>query len=82
MLCRLRPHVSKTCGHSFSEQAIRAFLKDSHGAAKKCPASGCNQMITMSDLEHNTNLEKKVKLAERRARQQEESDDDDDEVIE
>ena len=72
---------SKICGHSFSEQAIREFIKDGRGQKLMCPASGCNKPISMGDLDYDKALEKKAKLAERRAQRQHENSDDD-EVIE
>ncbi|KAF7982922.1 hypothetical protein HWV62_25204 [Athelia sp. TMB] len=77
----IKPMTSKICGHSFSEQAIREFMKDGRGQKLVCPASGCNKPISMGDLEYDKALEKKAKLAERRAQRQHENSDDD-EVIE
>ena len=69
---------SKKCKHSFSEKAIRDFLRR---GPQKCPAAGCTQMIANADIEPNKSLEKKVKAYERRKRMQEE-DSGDEEVIE
>ncbi|KIJ64447.1 hypothetical protein HYDPIDRAFT_28392 [Hydnomerulius pinastri MD-312] len=74
------PMTSEVCKHSYSEVAIRDYLKSARGG-KPCPASGCNNKITMDQLKADKDLEKRVKLAARRAQRQEE-DSDADEVIE
>jgi hypothetical protein len=48
---------------------------------KRCPASGCNQMICLNDLKPNKELERKVKANQRRAQRREE-DQDAEEIVE
>lgn len=48
---------------------------------KKCPASGCNQMICLNDLKPDKELERKVKANQRRAQRREE-DQDAEEIVE
>ncbi|KAH9179339.1 hypothetical protein EDB89DRAFT_796281 [Lactarius sanguifluus] len=69
------------CQHSFSAQAIRQMLGPNRFTKKKCPASGCNQMICLNDLESNKELERKVKAYQRRAQRREE-DQDAEEIVE
>ncbi|KAI0927246.1 hypothetical protein AcV5_007833 [Taiwanofungus camphoratus] len=74
------PLTSELCGHTFSGEAITDFLGPSRTERKKCPASGCNKMICLSDLKPNKELAKKAKDAARRERMREE--DSDEEVVE
>ncbi|KAH9065321.1 hypothetical protein EDB87DRAFT_1555887 [Lactarius vividus] len=75
------PQTSSICQHSFSAQAIRQMLGPNRFTKKKCPASGCNQMICLNDLEPNKELERKVKAYQRRAQRREE-DQDAEEIVE
>ncbi|KAH7913405.1 hypothetical protein BJ138DRAFT_1146131 [Hygrophoropsis aurantiaca] len=75
----VNPLTSSVCGHSFSGEAIRDYLKDARGK-KACPAAGCHQKIGMSDLKPDKDLEKRAKMAARRA-QRVDDDSDADEVI-
>ncbi|KAH9080421.1 hypothetical protein EDB83DRAFT_981269 [Lactarius deliciosus] len=75
------PQTSSICQHSFSAQAIRQMLGPNRFTKKKCPASGCNQMICLNDLETNKELERKVKAYQRRAQRREE-DQDAEEIVE
>ncbi|KAI1789617.1 zinc-finger of the MIZ type in Nse subunit-domain-containing protein [Ganoderma leucocontextum] len=74
------PLTSKLCGHSYSAAAIREYL--GRGGSKQCPATGCNKMLVLSDLEVDKGLAKRAKEAARRERAREDDDDDDDDVIE
>ncbi|KAN0087448.1 hypothetical protein V8E55_006069 [Tylopilus felleus] len=76
------PMTSTICGHSYSRAAIQEYMKKAGRTGVSCPASGCNERITMDHLKLDKELEKRVKIATRRQRQQEESEDDVDEVIE
>ncbi|KAG0694527.1 hypothetical protein DFH29DRAFT_1072874 [Suillus ampliporus] len=77
------PMKSSTCGHAFSGDAIRDYLKRCPPAGKSCPAAGCSQRLTMAMLVADSSLEKRVKLAARRAqRDEDDSDANDEEVIE
>ncbi|KAF8271993.1 hypothetical protein EI94DRAFT_1567349 [Lactarius quietus] len=75
------PQTSSVCQHSFSAQAIRQVLGPNRFTKKKCPASGCNQMISLNDLKSNKELERKVKANQRRAQRREE-DQDAEEIVE
>ncbi|KAI0670785.1 hypothetical protein C8Q78DRAFT_1031904 [Trametes maxima] len=74
------PVTSKTCGHSYSAEAIRDYLAGSR-LPKSCPATGCNKEITLSNLSANKDLAKRAKEAARRERAREE-DSEGEEVIE
>ena len=79
----LRAYIlhSKLCGHSYSAAAIREYL--GRGGRKQCPATGCNKMLALSDLDVDDELARRAKEAARRERARESDDDDDDgEVIE
>ncbi|KAG1742395.1 uncharacterized protein EDB91DRAFT_310539 [Suillus paluster] len=77
------PMKSSTCGHAFSGNAIRDYLARCPPAGKSCPAAGCSERLTMAMLVADSSLEKRVKLAARRAQRDEyDSDADDGEVIE
>ncbi|KAH7921912.1 hypothetical protein BV22DRAFT_1038079 [Leucogyrophana mollusca] len=76
----VNPMTSSVCGHSFSGEAIRDYLKGTRGK-KGCPAAGCRQQIGVSDLKPDKDLEKRVKIAARRA-QRDDDDSDAGEVIE
>lgn len=75
------PQTSSVCQHSFSAQAIRQMLGPNRFTKKRCPASGCNQMICLNDLKPNKELERKVKANQRRAQRREE-DQDAEEIVE
>ncbi|KAH9989702.1 hypothetical protein BJV74DRAFT_837981 [Russula compacta] len=75
------PQTSTICQHSFSAGAIKQVLGPNRLTKKKCPASGCNQMICLDDLKPNKELERRVKAYQRRA-QRRESDHDVEEVVE
>ena len=66
----------KTCGHSFSAEAIRQYLGNSRTNRKKCPTSGCNKVISLDDFKANKELAKKAKEAARRERMREEEEED------
>ncbi|OAX44289.1 hypothetical protein K503DRAFT_706570 [Rhizopogon vinicolor AM-OR11-026] len=77
------PMTSSTCGHAFSGGAIRDYLKQCPPNGRSCPTAGCSQKLTMAMLVADSGLEKRVRLAARRAQRDEDnSDADDDEVIE
>lgn len=84
VLASLRPNFcSSTCGHAFSGNAIRDYLKKCPPTGRSCPAAGCSQKLTLTMLVTDKGLEKRVKLAARRAQRDEDnSDADDAEVIE
>ncbi|KAF8525404.1 hypothetical protein JB92DRAFT_3093644 [Gautieria morchelliformis] len=44
------PLTSKTCRHSFSATPIREYIATG-GGRMKCPATGCNENLTLNDLE-------------------------------
>jgi len=75
------PLTSAICQHSFSAGAIRQVLGPNRFTKKKCPASGCNQMICLNDLKPNKELERRVKAYQRRAQRREE-DQDAEEIVE
>ncbi|KZT23387.1 hypothetical protein NEOLEDRAFT_1096035 [Neolentinus lepideus HHB14362 ss-1] len=74
----VNPLTAKACHHSFSAVAIREYLK---AGPKTCPAAGCNQHISIKDLEEDKDLERRAKAAARREARREE-DSDDEEVVE
>ncbi|KAG2155841.1 uncharacterized protein EDB93DRAFT_1128476 [Suillus bovinus] len=79
----VNPLKSSTCGHAFSGDAIRDYLKRGPSSGKSCPAAGCSQKLTMAMMVADSSLEKRAKLAARRAqRDEDDSEVDDDEVIE
>jgi len=71
----VNPMTSQVCGHSFSEEAIRQTFRGSASAVKRCPASGCNKSLKLSDLTPNKELAKKVKSWERRNKRAAENSD-------
>ncbi|CAE7209106.1 unnamed protein product [Rhizoctonia solani] len=61
------PLTSTVCGHSFSADAIRAYVR----ANNKCPAQGCNAQISLGVLKEDKVLQKKARAAKRRAAREE-----------
>ncbi|KAJ1303154.1 hypothetical protein OPQ81_011355 [Rhizoctonia solani] len=61
------PLTSSVCGHSFSAEAIRAWVRSNN----KCPAQGCNAQISLGVLKEDKGLQKKAKAAKRRAAREE-----------
>lgn len=64
----------KTCGHSFSSEAIRQYLGNSLTNRKKCPTTGCNKVISLDDFRADRELAKKAREAARRERMREEEE--------
>ncbi|TFY69080.1 hypothetical protein EVG20_g3302 [Dentipellis fragilis] len=75
------PVTCEICHHSFSAEAIKTVLGDNKFTKKKCPAAGCNKMISFSDCKPDKELARKVKIAQRRA-QRREADSDEEEIVE
>jgi SUMO ligase MMS21 Smc5/6 complex component len=70
-----------TCGHSYSGEAIRGYLAGR--GQRKCPASGCNKWIALSDLRKDRELERRAKAAARRLQDMDtDQNEDEDDVIE
>ena len=70
----MNPHLISPrpkCGHSYSREGIKEFLKKGPG---KCPTTGCTQEITFAELQPNKDLARKVKAAMRREREREEEE--------
>jgi E3 SUMO-protein ligase NSE2 len=63
------------CQHSFSAEAIRQVLGPNKFTKKKCPVSGCNQMISLNDLKPDKDMARRVKACQRRAQRREEEHD-------
>ncbi|CAE6494171.1 unnamed protein product [Rhizoctonia solani] len=61
------PLTSTVCGHSFSADAIRGYVKTNN----RCPAQGCNAQISLGVLKEDKVLQKKAKAAKRRAAREE-----------
>ncbi|KAF8508213.1 hypothetical protein JB92DRAFT_2832462 [Gautieria morchelliformis] len=74
------PLTSKTCRHSFSAAPIREYIATG-GGRMKCPATGCNQNLTLNDLEADDDLARRATIALRRAQRREDSDKSDAEVV-
>ncbi|CAE6394553.1 unnamed protein product [Rhizoctonia solani] len=61
------PLISTVCGHAFSADAIRAYVRTNN----KCPAQGCNAQISLAVLKEDKVLQKKARAAKRRAAREE-----------
>ena len=59
----IKPMKSKICGHNYDHDAIMQHISRGRGRAK-CPV--CGQLLTKTDLEHNTVLEHSIKRKNRR----------------
>ncbi|KAG8719519.1 hypothetical protein FRC08_002646 [Ceratobasidium sp. 394] len=70
------PLTSTVCGHTFSAEGIKEFLKGK--SSDKCPGTGCNQRISMSVLKLDKGIQKKAVAAKRRAEENQEGDTDSD----
>ncbi|KAG8769036.1 hypothetical protein FRC12_005203 [Ceratobasidium sp. 428] len=66
------PLTSTVCGHTFSADGIREYLKTSD----KCPKTGCNELISMNVLKLDKAIQKKAIAAQRRADKDTERDSD------
>ncbi|KAA1477547.1 hypothetical protein DENSPDRAFT_844708 [Dentipellis sp. KUC8613] len=75
------PVTCEICNHSFSAEAIKTMLGINKFTKKRCPAAGCNKMISLNDCKADKELARKVKVAQRRA-QRREADSDEEEVVE
>ncbi|KAF8672136.1 Zinc-finger of the MIZ type in Nse subunit [Rhizoctonia solani] len=61
------PLTSTVCGHSFSADAIRTYVRTNN----RCPAQGCNAQISSAVLKEDKVLQKKARAAKRRAAREE-----------
>lgn len=68
----------KKCKHSFSGAAIREYLSL---GVKKCPATGCNQKIALTDLKEDKALERRAREHARREAMRADDEDVDAEII-
>jgi len=68
--------TSKKCKHSYSSEAIKQYLADGRGP-KHCPATGCDQYVSIEDLEENRQLERMARRAEQAEREREQGLDED-----
>ncbi|KAJ1892056.1 hypothetical protein LPJ66_006572 [Kickxella alabastrina] len=67
------PMTSKLCGHSFSKDAILAYVRSQRGGSAKCPVGGCASIISPRDLFSDAVLERKVAHHLRQLEQEEAS---------
>ncbi|KIY44809.1 hypothetical protein FISHEDRAFT_77219 [Fistulina hepatica ATCC 64428] len=70
------PLTSRSCKHSFDRAAITDMIRQSRGNVR-CPAAGCNKMLTMDIMEENKDLARATQRFQKRQRRHaaEESDD-------
>ncbi|KAK4055604.1 hypothetical protein OIV83_000150 [Microbotryomycetes sp. JL201] len=61
------PYTSKKCPHSFSGHAIREVLR--HGP-QACPVAACDKVLTLSDIEQDKALSRRVQAHLRRLEQE------------
>ncbi|KAG9120218.1 hypothetical protein FRC07_004368 [Ceratobasidium sp. 392] len=69
------PLTSTVCGHTFSAEAIREYLKTND----TCPGTGCNARISIGVLKLDRGIQKKAIAAQRRADKNNDDDSDIDE---
>ena len=64
------PVTSKKCHHSFSKSAILSHIRhySQRRGQPKCPIGGCDQIVTETDLEPNTDLQKAIRRKQREDR--------------
>ncbi|KAJ1887769.1 hypothetical protein LPJ66_008939 [Kickxella alabastrina] len=67
------PMTSKLCGHSFSKDAILAYVRSQRSGSAKCPVGGCASIISPRDLFSDAVLERKVAHHLRQLEQEEAS---------
>ncbi|KAI1476185.1 zinc-finger of the MIZ type in Nse subunit-domain-containing protein [Daldinia eschscholtzii] len=75
------PYTSAKCKHTFEKDSIVQFLRAQHGRAR-CPQTGCNKEVTISDFHPDPVMLRKIKrqLASQRANMADEDEDEDEEV--
>ncbi|KAM0788874.1 hypothetical protein ACM66B_002958 [Microbotryomycetes sp. NB124-2] len=57
------PYTSKKCPHSFSGAAIRDYLKR---GSQACPVAGCDKFLSLTDIEQDKGLDRRVKAHQQR----------------
>lgn len=69
------PVTSTVCRHSYSKDAIHNYIEQARSRREqaKCPRSGCAKNISMSVLQEDKDLAKRVLNHKRRLEQQEAS---------
>ncbi|KAK6956538.1 hypothetical protein Daesc_001816 [Daldinia eschscholtzii] len=72
------PYTSTKCKHTFEKDSIVQFLRAQHGRAR-CPQTGCNKDVTISDFHPDPVMLRKIKrqLASQRANMAEDDEDED-----
>ncbi|KAG4218539.1 hypothetical protein PC116_g32981, partial [Phytophthora cactorum] len=72
------PYTSTKCKHTFEKDSIVQFLRAQHGRAR-CPQTGCNKEVTISDFHPDPVMLRKIKrqLASQRANMAEDDEDED-----
>ncbi|PWN47950.1 hypothetical protein IE53DRAFT_389887 [Violaceomyces palustris] len=64
------PLSSTVCKHSYSRREVMEYLAGNGGTAR-CPATGCDKVITRQNLKENRELRKRVAAYERREEERE-----------
>ncbi|KAI2617774.1 zinc-finger of the MIZ type in Nse subunit-domain-containing protein [Hypoxylon sp. NC1633] len=78
------PYTSKRCKHTFEKDPIFQFLRANHGHLRaRCPQTGCSKELSISDLEPDPVMLRKIKrrLAEQRAIMEEDEDEDEEDDV-
>lgn len=66
-------HASRNvCRHSYNKTEAMEFFGN---APKKCPAAGCNQLVTRNDLFDNEEIVEKIRRQKRRDELEKENED-------
>ncbi|KAL7622347.1 hypothetical protein AAE478_007851 [Parahypoxylon ruwenzoriense] len=71
------PYTSTKCKHTFEKASIVQFLRGRPGGRARCPQTGCNKEVSISDFHPDPVMLRRIKR--RLAAQQESMADDDDE---
>ncbi|KAG7088494.1 hypothetical protein E1B28_012482 [Marasmius oreades] len=62
------PITSATCGHSFSQDALRQLFSNQQ-SAKKCPAAGCNRSFRFQDCKPDRALAQRMRIFAKRQKE-------------
>ncbi|KAI1141881.1 zinc-finger of the MIZ type in Nse subunit-domain-containing protein [Hypoxylon sp. FL0543] len=70
------PYTSTVCKHTFEKDSIVQFLRTKPGGRARCPQTGCNKDVTISDFHPDPVMLRRIKR--RLATERDDDDDDDD----
>ncbi|KAL6057015.1 E3 SUMO-protein ligase NSE2 [Balamuthia mandrillaris] len=70
------PFKNQVCGHCYSKEAILEYLRTRRGK-RECPVAGCSASVTKKSLEHDVDMERKIRQIKRRQKRTQRAEEED-----